>query len=76
MKLTEREKEMLVMFGELGRKQTLERLGRACWLITDPGQKAVTCRLRYKVHEMDGKTYTRIYCRVKEEWNKDSGDAA
>ena len=76
MKLTEREKEMLVMFGEFSRKETLERLGAACKLITDPDRKAVTCGLRYKVHKMDGRLYTRIYCRVKEEWNKYSGDAA
>ena len=77
MQLTEREKEMLVLFGCFNRKQTHERLGRACMLITEPASKAAACSLRNKLHAIgNDRRYTKLYCRVLEELNNYSGDAA
>ena len=77
MQLTEREKEMLVLFGCFNRKQTHERLGRACMLITEPACKAAACSLRNKLHAIgNDRRYIKLYCRVLEELNNYSGDAA
>lgn len=46
MKLTMREKEMLVMFGCENRKLTHQRLGLACICITDVLSKAVANNLQ------------------------------
>lgn len=76
MQLTEREKEMLVLFGCFNRKQTHERLGRACMLITEPASKAATCNLRNKLHAIgDNRSYSKLYYRVLEELNNYGGDA-
>ena len=49
MKLTMREKEMLVMFGCENRKLTHQRLGLACICITDVLSKAAVNSLRNKI---------------------------
>ncbi len=77
MELTGREKKMLVMFGCFNRKRTHERLGTACMLITEPVSKAAACSLRNKLHAIgNDRRYIKLYCRVLEELNNYSGDAA
>ncbi len=77
MQLTGKEKEMLVMFGCFNRKQTHERLGRACMLITEPTSKAAACSLRNKLHAIgNDRRYAKLYCQVLAELNNYSGDAA
>ncbi len=77
MELTGREKEMLVMFGCFNRKWTHERLGVACMLIMEPVSKAAACSLRNKLHAIgNDRRYIKLYCRVLEELNNYSGDAA
>ena len=76
MKLTGREKEMFVMFDSLSRKQTHERLGRACKVITESVCKAA-CSLRNKLYAIgDDRWYIKLYCWVLEEFNNYSGDVA
>jgi hypothetical protein len=68
MELTNREKEMLMMFGCINRTNTHKRLGLACMTITDPISKAAACSLRNKIYELPCDIwYRHIYCRTKEE---------
>ena len=68
MELTMREKEMLVMFGDVNRVNTHKRLGVGCAYMTDPISKAAACSLRNKIYELPcDKWYTWLYCRTKEE---------
>lgn len=67
MKLTIREKEMLIMFGCENRKLTHQRLGLACICITDVLSKAAVNSLRNKISSIScDKRYIKIYHNVKE----------
>lgn len=67
MKLTMREKEMLVMFGCANRKLTHQRLGLACICITDVLSKTAVNSLRNKISSIScDERYIKIYHNVKE----------
>ena len=77
MELTIREKEMLMMFGCMNRTNTHKRLGLACMTITDPISKAAAYSLKNKIFELPCDIWSRhIYCRVKNELNGITVDAA
>ena len=63
MKLTMREKEMLVMFGCENRKLTHQRLGLACICITDVLSKAAVNKISSISCD---ERYIKIYHNVKE----------
>lgn len=66
MKLTIREKEMLVMFGCENRKLMHQRLGLACICITDVLSKAAVNGLRNRISSIScDERYIKIYHNVK-----------
>lgn len=68
MELTNREKEMLMMFGCMNRANTHKRLGLACMTITDPFYKGSVCSLRNKLANISCDIwYRHLYCRTKKE---------
>ena len=68
MNLTEREKEVLNVFGCMNYQATMKRLGLVCGLIVDPLTKANTCSLRNKLADLPCDIwYRHIYCRTREE---------
>ena len=70
MNLTEREKEVLNVFGCMNYQATMKRLGIVCALVVDPITKVSVCSLRNKLAELPCDIwYRHIFCRTREEMN-------
>lgn len=77
MNLTQREKEVLNVFGCMNYEATMKRLGLACALMVDPLTKASAYSLRNKLADIPCDIwYRHLYCRNREELLAIDGRAA
>lgn len=74
--LTMREKELLVMCGELNRMNTHKRLGFMILAMTNPLSREATCKLRNLLYSICDIKYIELYRRTKEELDEPEGFAA
>ena len=68
MNLTEREKEILNVYGCMNYQETMKRLGFAIALMVDPLTKVSACSLRNKLAHLPCDIwYRHVFCRIREE---------